>query len=167
MHNCEVLNAFGTYDLDAQVYGVLSVASQLAADVKNKANRVRLAVWLFNFDRKLAAFLDEVHALVEGKKTVPSGGEPVTPETLKVTAENLAHGARIIDYIYEQSRRAGLTNSTLTAASLRSLRKHNEELIDLVDWLVQLAEPKPVNEAFARAALEKESGEVYDLSQVD
>ena len=166
MNNCEVLNAFGTYELESQFYGVLSLASRLAANAKNRANTVKIAYGLFTMDRDLSNFLNNVHAMMEGKKAVPPASEPITRERMIATAENLEHLYRVIDYIHEAARRARLTNNSLTAGSLNSLKHNSEELLDFAHWVELLMEPQQVKTIFDRAAQEKESGEIYDLSQV-
>src|SRR5438105_1890154 len=111
MTNSEVMNAFGAFDLDSQVYGNLSLAARLAAGVKDRANSFRFSMWLNSFDRKTTTFLETMHAMIEGRKKVPApakDAEPATPERLRATADNLEHMARIIDYIYESGRRAQL-----------------------------------------------------------
>jgi hypothetical protein len=167
MNNCEVIDALGTYEIESQVYGVLSLASKIAAQVKNRANAFRFALWLRNINRDLTNFLDNIHAIIEGRKPAPKpSGEPINRERLARTVDDLEHLYRVIEYIYESSRRAGLTNSTLTAGTLRSLKNRNEALLDLADWLEALSEPDKYNRLFERAAREKEAGELLDLHQV-
>jgi len=162
-----IANAFGTYDWDAQVYEALSVASRVAASVKNRANVLRLAYRLYVLSNSLNVFLDTVHATMEGRKPVDPNAEPLTPERLKSTADNLIHLHRTIEYIYEGLRRVGLTNNSLTAGSLRSINKNGPELLDLADWLELLASPKEFEAIFERAEHERESGELYDIDQVN
>jgi hypothetical protein len=163
------MNALGSSDLTAQVYDNLSLAARLAAGVKNRANSWAYSRWLHNYDRKLAELVDNIHALIEGRKKLPrveQDAEPITPEGMRETADNLEHMSRMIDYVYESSRRAGLTNNSRTAAPLRRLQKNSEELRDFADWIETSLATKHNEEMFSRAAREKESGEVYDLSEV-
>ncbi|HTZ97607.1 MAG TPA: hypothetical protein VMB18_14495 [Terriglobales bacterium] len=166
MDNCQVLKTFGSPDVESRVYGVLSDASGLAAHARNHTNILRIAVRLYNLNRSLILFLNQVHDILEGRKKPVTTGEPPTPEQLKATADSMEHVYRIIDYIYESGRCARLTNNRLTAGSLHSLKKHSEELLDLADWLETTLNAKYNNAAFTRASQEKESGDIYDLSEV-
>ncbi len=169
MNNCEVINAFEASDIEAKSFDALSLASSLARATRNRANTLRIAFSLFSLNRNLIGFLNEAHAIMEGKKKaalVASSPESVTPERMKTVADNLEHVYRIIDYIYESSKRARLTNNSLTAGSLSSLRHHGEELLDIADWFELMADPKQFSGDFERAKQEKELGELYDLSQV-
>jgi hypothetical protein len=162
-----ISNAFGTYDWDAQVYGALSVASRVAATVKNRANVLRIAYHLHGLNKTLTNFFETVHATMEGKKPVDPSAKPVTPERLRSIADNLEHLHRIIEYVYESLRRAGLTNNSLTAGSLQSIRKYGEELLSLADWFELMSEPQQVKAIFDRAEQESERGEIHDLNQVN
>jgi hypothetical protein len=166
-HAETISNAFATYDWDAQVYGVLSVASHLAATVKNRASVLRIAYLLHGLNKKLTHFSETVHGIMEGRVPVDPNTKPATPEQLRSTADNLEHLHRTIEYVYESLRRVGLTNNSLTAGSLQSMRKHGEELVNFADWFELLSEPQQFNEIFARAEREREHGEIYDLDQVN
>jgi hypothetical protein len=168
MNNCDVINAMAAPDIEAQSFDALSSVSRLAAAMRNRANVLRIAGSLFTLNRSLGSFLNNVHDIMSGKKSAPQGtsNELPTPERMSSVSDNLGHTYRIIDYICELSRRAKLTNNSLTAGQLKTLHKHGEELLDLVDWVETLANPKALDAVFARAQREKESGEVYDLSQV-
>jgi len=169
MTNCEVINAFGTARLESEVYDNLSLAARLASAVKSGTSRIRVALWLRDFDRKLINFLEGFHAIMEGRKAAPASkadDEPPTPQRIRTTADNIEHMYRIIDTIYESARRARLTNFSLTAGSLQSLKHNSEELLDIAEWLETFVDPKHYNAAFERAEREKEAGELYDLSHV-
>jgi hypothetical protein len=166
MKNCEVINAFDASDIEAKSFDALSLASSLAKATKNRAHTLRIAYSLFSLNRNLIGFLNETHAIMDGKKKVAPPTESVTPQRMKTVADNLEHIYRIIEYIYESAKRARLTNNSLTAGSLNSLRRHGEELLDIADWLELMADPKQFKDAFERAEQEKELGETYDLSQV-
>lgn len=169
MTNCEVINAFGTSNLDVKSFDMLSLASRLAAATINRANTLRLAYSFYSLNRSLLDFLDESHAIIQGKEKPPASGaapEPTTPERMRITADNMENVHRMIEYIYELGKRARLTNNSLTAGSLESLRRNGEELLDFADWLELMADPNQHKSVFERAEQEKESGEMYDLTQV-
>lgn len=156
---------------DAEVYDALSASSRLANAVKNKANTVRIAIGL----RKTNSQLNEVfrniqrdiEAVESGKAPAKAIEEPITPQRLHEVAANVDHLARMLEHIDEGARRARLTNNSLMVGPLNGLRKHIEPLHDLADWFETAAQQTEVNVIFARARQERESGDVYDLSQVE
>lgn len=94
--------------------------------------------------------------------------EPVTPERIRKAAESLRTLHASLDRIYKASKRAGLTNNSLTARSLRNIGEWNEQVLELGELLDLTTEHQDVlNSIFERASKEKERGEVYDLSQAD
>jgi hypothetical protein len=105
MNSCDVLNAFGGSDLESQVYGVVSLASRLAANVKNRTNRFRIAYWLFDFNKKLGTFLKNAHDIMEGRVLVSPAVEPVTPQSLETNIENMEYLYRVIDYVWSRASR--------------------------------------------------------------
>jgi hypothetical protein len=166
VNDCQVLKPFGTDHLESEFYGVLSLASGLASNVKSRTNVLRLAYGFYGMNRKLATFVSEVQDILTGK-VVPPAAQPPTPATLHDAVSYLEYLYRVIDTVYESSRRVGLTNNSLTAGSLRSIRKHAEDLLDVANWIEVASDSKSVNAVFERASYEKASGEIYDLHQVD
>jgi len=81
--------------------------------------------------------------------------------------DNLDHVTRMIDYLSEMMRRAGLANNSLTAGSLLKFQGYSEPLKDLVDWLDALAKREQLDAIFERAKRERERGEVVDLAQIE
>jgi hypothetical protein len=160
------LTIIGPDEWDARVYGALSIASSLSAAVRTRAGRFRLAYGFHKVNRSLAEMFSNVYETLEGKRPVPNV-EPITPQRLHEISENICRVARTLEYLCEQSKRAGLTSDSLTAGSLNSFRKRIEELDDLAGWFETAAHPEEVNSIFARAKQEKERGELFDLSQVD
>jgi hypothetical protein len=158
-------NALAGYDFSAEVYGTLSLASRMASTMKNRANVLRLAYNLHNVNRKLQSLFDTVDEAVTGKRqpAQTKNQEPPTPARLRASADSLEELARTIDYVLEASRRVGLCNNSLTAGPLRKFKAYRERLVDLADWLELIAEPKATAELFARAAQERERGEMFDL----
>ena len=68
---------------------------------------------------------------------------------------------------YDRAKRMRLTNNSLLAGSLSRLYTYSEDLFELADWLETLLDPTSSENAFKRAADEKEQGQVFSLSQVD
>ena len=74
---------------------------------------------------------------------------------------------RTLDYLVEGARRAGLTNNSLTAGSIKGLQRNLETIASLADWLDLAAQPDAVNGIFERTKLERERGELIDLANVE
>ena len=157
----------GADEWDARVYQVLSSASNLALAVKRRSNTLRIAYHLHKLNGTLKGMLEEVYAVLEGKKHVEPVQEPVTPQRLRQSSDNLERISRMIEALYESGRRAGLTNNSLTAGPLDAIRKHIPELLDVAEWFEAAADSEQVNSAFARAREESKNGDIYDLSQVE
>jgi hypothetical protein len=166
MNNCEVLNALGNYDFESRAFDAVSLVSSLAAKAKSRTSSFVLAYALYSANRKLTTVLDDFHDVLEGKKPAPEADTSITRERIVSTADNFEYCSRAIEYIYESARRARLTNNSITAGHLASLRKHGEEALDIANWLETVADSEYVKKVFDRAEKEKDSGEVYDLSQV-
>jgi hypothetical protein len=115
----------------------------------------------------LAEMLSNVHDSLEDKLPATPPAEPITPQRIQEAGDNLARLARMLEYLYEQSKRAGLTNNSLTAGSLNGIRKRVEQVKDLADWFDTAAHSEEVDAIFARSKEERERGEIFDLPQVE
>lgn len=167
MNNCDVASRFAASNIEAKSFDILSSVSSLASALKNRANLLRLASSFYSMNRGLSKFLDESYAIMSGERIPEIKKEfPTTPQSMRTTAENLEHVYRTIQYVGEISRRARLTNNSLTAGSLNSLVRRSEELLDFADWIEMMADPKGVKETFDRAKEERDRGEIYDMSSV-
>jgi hypothetical protein len=160
------LTVIGADEWDTRVYGALYTASSLSLAIRTRANTLRLAYSFHKVDKMLAEMLSNVYDEVEGKRPA-SDAEPVTPQRIQEAGDNLARLARMLEYLYEQSKRAGLTNNSLTAGSLNGIQKRVDEVKDLADWFDTAAHPEEVDAIFARAKQERERGELFDLPQVE
>jgi hypothetical protein len=160
-----VIRSLETYEWDAQIYGTLSIVSRLAVGVRNKANVLRIAYSLHKVNRSLQALLDKVHGAMEGK-TSAKADEPTSESRLRQTADNLTRMHHTIEYVYESLRRVGMTNNSLTASTLRTLRAHGESVLDLADWFETISQSEEVKAIFERSREEKNKGDVYEINQV-
>lgn len=165
--DASIIRSLEALEWDADVYGSLSAFSNLALQVKNKANALRLAYLFHKANNSLQTLFDRVHATMEGRNPIPADSvEPITEKRCKELGENLDHLIRKIDYIYETARRAGLTNNSLTSGALARMREHSEELLNLVDWVDVLRQKDAVQDIFERAARDRETGEVFEIEKV-
>ena len=162
-----IINTLGTYNWNARVYGTLTAASQLAASVKNRTNKLRIAYHLHRLNNTLMEFVQLIHTAMEGKLPANPGAEPVTPRVLRASADNLEQLHRTLEYIVEALRRAGMMNDSITAASLRGIQRNIEQIASVADWFDLASQLPEVTEIFDRAKQEKERGELIDLTQVD
>jgi hypothetical protein len=162
-----VISNLGTYNWNARVYDVLALASRLAAGVKNRGNVLRIAYHLRNLNGSLGDLINIVNDAMDGKRQADPNAEPVTPQVLRSSADNLEQLHHTLDYLVEGSRRAGLMNNSLTAASVRGLLRHRDAVANLADWLDLAAQPQAVDDIFEKAKQEKERGELINLAEVE
>lgn len=162
-----VISNLGTHNWNARVYDVLALASRLAAAVKNRSNVLRIAYSLHDLNKTVEKFIGTVNSAMTGELKSDPNAEAVTPETLRSNADNFESLYRTLDYIVEGSRRAGLTNNSLTAASVRGLQKNLEAIGNLADWFDLASQPEAINQIFETAEREKERGDLIDLARVD
>ncbi len=162
-----VISNLGTYNWNARIYDSLALASRLAATVKNRGHVLRLAYNFRNLDKNLSEFLEILNKSMEGKRKADPNVEPVTPQTLRSSADNLEQLYLTLDYIVEASRRAGLMNNSLTAGSVRGIQKNVEPIGNLADWFDLASQPEATDQIFEIAKQEKERGELSDLAQVE
>lgn len=157
---------FGTDQWNAEVYGSLSIASEIASMVKNRSKNILLAYKLHALNRHLARFFEQVHDQMEGKRTLPAGKEPPTEEEYQKAVKSLQDLSRSMYVTYETCKRLRLTNNSLLAGSIARLRTYSEELSELAEWLETGGQKDVFADVFMRSEQEKERGDIYDLSQV-
>jgi len=162
-----VIGSLGTHNWNARVYDTLALASRLAAAVKNKGNVLRIAYHLRDLNKTVAKFVGVVDSAMKGELKPNPNAETITPETLRSNADNFEQLYRTLDYIVEASRRAGLTNNSLTSASVRGLQKNLDAIGNLADWFDLASQPEAVNQIFETAKQERERGDLIDLARVD
>jgi len=159
-----VLNNLGSDQWDAEVYAVLSMASRLAALVKNRAQTLQLAYHLWRLNSVLAKFFAEARETMEGKgKAEP----PATAERVEEGIRGLRQVHTKLENIYEAGRHARLTNNSLIAMPLRSLHTYSDDILELAELLEAYQNSEGVQAIFDRSANEKERGEIYDLAEIE
>ena len=162
-----VLNSFSGETWDAEIYGSLSIASQLAAMIRTRAQAWKLIWYLRQLNRKLEDMFAYIYAAMEGKPMPPVAPDGLTEEQRILKLWHSLHELhRVLDRTYQAGRRTGLTNSTLTATTFVRLHKHDEEVLDLIQWVETLRNPQELEALFERAAHEAETENAFDLSTV-
>jgi hypothetical protein len=160
------LNSFSGDKWDAEVYGSLSIASQISVMVKSRAQTLKLIWFLRILNKKLDNMFDGIREAMEGKRSdVPTDDLTLEQRAAKLRF-SLQELHRVLSEVYRVARRAGLTNSSLTASTLNKLREHDEEIVDLIEWVELVANPVPLEELFERAEREAKTEQPLDLSKV-
>lgn len=162
-----VLANFGRDEWNAEVFGSLSVASQLALLVKDRGRAIRLAFTLRKLDSGIEKFLEDVYMIIEGRKKAPPSEEELTPERARLSIHALIELSITMSNIFDQAKRKRLTNNSLLAGPLYRMHAHADELLDIADWLDTIISQENVEPLFARAEQEKARGEVHRLDQAD
>jgi hypothetical protein len=162
------LTSFGSDRWNAEVYGSLSVASQISSMVKSRAQVLTLAYHLRRLNSRLKTFFRETDEVMEGKRKLngDTESEPVTRERIEQSLQTISRLHETLNGIYDQARKQRLTNNSLVAGPLNTLRSYAEEMLDLADWIEVACQSEDVESIFERAHQEKQRGEVIYLAQV-
>lgn len=161
-----VIQTFQTDEWNANMYGTLSVVSNFAASMKNRANTIHLAYSLHKSNRQLQAIFEKIHGVAEGKIKLEPSAEPVTEERAREMVSDMMRMYHSIERAYEGMRRAGLLNNSLTSGQVLRFRQFGEAILDMADWIETSMHSEEVNALFERASAERERGEIYNLNQV-
>lgn len=160
-----VISNLASEEFSGEVYEALSVTAKLAAFAARRVNVMRIAGGLYKTNRLIKSLLDLVDDSITGKRKLVE--KEITLQDVQRIADNLDHLARMIEYLYESLRRARLTNNSLVAGPLVTLRSAIEPLKDIADWADASAKPQELQSILARAKAERERGEVYELKRVE
>ena len=161
-----VIKALDSPEWNADVYGALSSLSRLAAAMQSKANVIKLAFILRRMNRNISSLFETVKAAEEGRLKPDANAEVPTPQRLMDSSDKLMKMSRYIEYLYELLRRVGLTNNSLTAGNLKSIKCYSERIVDLADWFEAMAQSKEIEAIYERATGERERGEIFDLERI-
>ena len=164
----------GTAIWDAQVSDTVGAASRVFASASRFSvafnqgiRKLQLAHQLSKYSNFLSGMMDKIYATGESPKPSASAEE--------ATKEDWESSLRSLEYLYELNRRLyqkceanRLTNHSMMAASLRTINRRSEQLLDVIDWLrcyIQIA-PSELDALFADARKSLEDGDVYDLAEL-
>jgi hypothetical protein len=165
---CAVLDTIGSYQWNADVYGSLSVASRLAAIIKERSAFIKLSYDLRRLNSKINGFLDQFHGIMEGR--IPPSqnavSEPLTPERHENAIRLMRQLSAVLADVYLSAKRKRYTNNSLVAGPLSTLHQNAETISEMADWLVMALHPEGFEQVFDRANQERERGEVFDIGQV-
>lgn len=169
MDGCAVLETIGSYQWNADVYGSLSIASEIAAAIRDRSAAIRLAVSLRRFNTKIGHSIHLLHEIMEGR--IPANikqttDEPFTPERGERAIRLMRDLHCVLDDIYQKAKRQRFTNNSLIAGPLNKLHENSQAILDVADWLEMLMHHNEVEVLFNRARQEEEAGEIYDINQV-
>lgn len=160
-----VVSNFGSDHWDADVYGVMSMASRLAGLVKTRAQTIRLGYNLWQLHSLLGDFFKLVRENAEGQRQ--AAREEVTPERVTEMIRTLRLMYFKLEALYEAARRARLTNNSILAMPLRSIHTYSDDVLELAELLEAYQNKEGIDAIFDRAAGEKARGEIYDLAEIE
>lgn len=158
-----VLANFDSDEFNVKVYESLTRASQVLVNIKTKGQVLFLSARLWQLNGRLEKLMTDLKDITEGNKQVESV-EPLTPARSEHAISSLEELSRVLSYIYEQSRRRGLTNNSLIAGSLARMNKYSDCLIDIADWLHVLIQEHELHPIFERGHNERLSGAYTSIS---
>lgn len=161
-----VLNFLGTDRWNTELYGSLSVTSQVSSALKGGAQKIRLAYLLHILNGRLVKFFDELYEAIDHPTPISQEQHP-SKEQIQEAITTLRQLSARLNEAYEGAKRFRLTNNSFLAGSVSRLHTYADDLSELAEWLEMLIEPQSHEDAFKRAANEKEQGQVFSLSQVD
>jgi hypothetical protein len=144
---------------NAAAYETLAVAFRLSASLKKHAAILSLTRDVWQLDRLLKGFLEQIY---KGAENPPAMPEPVTKEQIAACAETLRTIHTTVDSTYTRARNGGLTNSMLAGPVFNSVKLRSEEILDIADWLISYSDPD-VDQLLNRAIDGLHRGEMHDL----
>lgn len=159
-----VLNNFGNDQWNADVYDTMALASRLSTLVKDRSKTIGISYRLYGLNSKLNALFKQIYARLEG----PAGEERVfTPEETQDAIRSLRKLCGLLDTLFEAGRRSRLTNNSLTASWLNSIHVYSDELQELAQIIELTLDEYHLKFVYERASKERESGDVFDISQIE
>jgi hypothetical protein len=162
-----VVQSLNSDEFSTELYDSVSLAAALAKIVTSRAQVFRMANSLRKTSRSVQKVLDLVNDVLTGKRKIEAELKDESPRRIQDAIDGLDHISRMLDYACEGMSRARLTNNSLTAGTIATLRKQNEELKDIVDWLDAFSKKEELKTIFDRARSERDSGDLIDLTQVN
>jgi hypothetical protein len=161
-----LIETFGSFEWNADVYDLMSGVSRLASIARSKANVLSIAYSLHKANRKLEEFLRTSDGVLDGSIKPKPAEKPITNEDIRRIGYTLHQMHSTIAQILASLKRVNLTNNSLTASSIQRMSGFNERIMDLADWIEAIQLPETTTAVFERAESEKEMGELFDLAQV-
>jgi len=153
----------GSDSWNADAYGALSVTYRISSYIRQHSVARNLAGKLWNIDRRLAKVMEDIYAAAEHPPAVP---EPMpSPERLTAAIGALRNIHTAVEELYGNLQIKGLTNQSLIATPLMSLRSHADDILDLAEWL-ELAMNPEVENVFAKSLEDYRRGEFVSLESI-
>jgi hypothetical protein len=147
----------------ADLYGAMSLAYRLSALVKNRAAAIKLVYHIRHLDSILEKFFKDIHNAM--KKGVPKALDS-SPERIAEAAQSLRKLHAILNKFHQACKIARLTNNSLMAGHIHNINSYNEEVLELIELLDLSLHREVIDSIYNRAKRERESGEIFDLSEV-
>jgi hypothetical protein len=144
----------------AAYHSALARLAKAREVIRTASSHIAVSAQLWRLGRNLKAFVEALRLPVAHLRA----GRILTLQT--ETLEGLFGIAAQIETLYETARSKQLTNRTLTAGSLNSIRAIGAIILDLTEDLDLLTNPQ-VDLDFQRAREEYERGECVGMEGID
>ena len=146
----------------ADLYEIMALAYRLSAAIKDRVTAAKIAQQYRRIDSLLAKMFKDVHKALDEHK----GSSLGTPAELQEAIQTISKLHSQVGRLLQASKRARLTNNSLTAQSLYNIANWNEEVADLLEAFELSANPEAINAIYKRSKEERERGDIFDLSEV-
>jgi hypothetical protein len=177
MDNCSVMRVspgfwvggINTPEIDdtaSKASSVFVATARMSNAVSTTLKKLALSRNLNILDKKLSAMLDGMYAAAQKAEANPHPAKTTsTKEQYESTIKTLEYLYDVLTRLHSKAHQMGLTNHSLMAASLRSIHRRTEELLDVADWFYVAinSSGSRLDEIYANARTELAEGKVYDL----
>ncbi len=156
----------GSDNWNIEVYGTISFAARLSGAIKDRRAAIQLAFCTWRLNGKLDDFFHAIHERMEAHSEgrLPAPTTPIDPEAVQNAINSLTALHSVLERICSATKQAGLWNNSTLASGLIRLKRQDDRVVELRDWVEDMLHPQELEALFASAQEEFERGETVTLS---
>jgi hypothetical protein len=154
----------GSDDWTIQVHGSISFAARLSGAIKDSHVTAQLAYCFWRVNSKLDNLFDHIYDKLDEVKRGEVSTEPADPQRIQDAIAALRNLHHVLDGICRSAKVAGLANNSLVASGVLRLRRNDDRVLELADWITDMISPEELDRLFAKAQEEYERGETVVLN---
>ena len=155
----------GSDDWNVDVYSTISFAAKLSGAIHERRLAYQLKFCCWRLNKKLDDFFETIYLTMEAAQEgrLPAPTSPASPDAVQNAINSLVALHGVLDGICTSTKDGGLLNHSVVAPGLRRLRKQDDRVVELTEWLEDMLHPEKLEALFASAQEEFERGETVTL----